>query len=302
MGTHRIALYSTLYPQVLRFVPAWRDSLAQQTDSTFDLWLGIDGIPEDVLRQTSLDRCPVQYVMGSDQEDGISVRERAMDQIAARYEAVIFVDSDDLLLPTRVEAARAALENSDVAACALEIVGADAEPLGLRFGAGCGRGDWSPFLPRHNIFGLSNTAYRTEVLARCLPLPPGCKLVDWYLATRAWSLGARLAFDDVPRMCYRQYPGNIAPVVPPFSTEVVLSATRRVLHHYQTVLPTFTAVSSTCRRAIEGAQADVRRFWNVICGSQSLLLRYTTELNRLRPVYVWWWAVANESLADLWRI
>ena len=70
--------------------------------------------------------------------------------------------------------------------------------------------------PRNNVFGLSNSAFRSDLLRRCLPIPADAVLVDWFLATRAWLMGARMAFDPEVEMDYRQYGGNMARVGPPF--------------------------------------------------------------------------------------
>ena len=60
-------------------------------------------------------------------------------------------------------------------------------------------------LVRNNVMGLSNTAYRSDLLRRCLPIPTEAELMDWLLAVRSLALGARLQFDPEPRMWYRQY-------------------------------------------------------------------------------------------------
>jgi hypothetical protein len=71
-------------------------------------------------------------------------------------------------------------------------------------------------MPLRNAFGLSNTAYRCDLLRRCLPIPASAWAVDWFLATRAWLLGATIEADPVVRMDYRQHGANMASVRPPF--------------------------------------------------------------------------------------
>lgn len=40
----RLGLYTTLYPEVLRFFDAWCESVRQQTDADFDIWIGSDQV------------------------------------------------------------------------------------------------------------------------------------------------------------------------------------------------------------------------------------------------------------------
>ena len=163
------------------------------------------------------------------------MREQALTRIADRYEAVILVDSDDLLHPDRVAAARASLDDADVAACGLRLVDETGQPLGLSL-ATPGEGESEYALPRTNVFGLSNTAYRSDVLRACLPIPAAAALVDWYLVTMAWLQGARLAFDPTPRMDYRQHGANMARIRSPFTAERVRADTALVREHFRLVL------------------------------------------------------------------
>ena len=98
------------------------------------------------------------------------------------------------------------------------------------------RGRPNPTLPRTNAFGLSNTAYRSDVLRACLPIPAAAALVDWYLITMAWLQGARLAFDPTPRMDYRQHGANMARIRSPFTAERVRADTALVREHFRLVL------------------------------------------------------------------
>ena len=90
--------------------------------------------------------------------------------------------------------------------------------------------------PRNNVFGFSNSAFRSDLLKRCLPIPRDAVLVDWFLATRAWLLGAKMSFDRVPRMDYRQHSANTARVRFPFSGDQVVSDTALVQRHFELLL------------------------------------------------------------------
>lgn len=294
------AVYTTVYPAARPFLRHWYESVCQQSDCDFDLWIGADGITADEVSACLGEEPSAHWVLSGLGESGASLRLRAMELIIERYDAVIFVDSDDALINSRVASARQALLTHDVAGCALRVIDDAGRETGLVFGPEDG---WSPaqLLSRHNVFGLSNTAYRASVLRRCLPFPRKCTLVDWFLATRAWMEGADLYFDRVPRMLYRQHENNTARVIPPFQASDIRRATRRVLEHFDFILPLAAHRSGGFGQSLEDACRDITVFERTVCASPSLLADYTRALNRLQPRFVWWWAVANPQLEHLWK-
>jgi hypothetical protein len=291
----RLAVYTTWYPGIEPFLPAFVRSLAGQSDADFDLWIGLDGMRRDDAA-AALGGREATFVEAPPGASNAEVRQEPIQRIVAGYDAVVFVDSDDVLHPSRVEAARRALEGCDVYGCAQTIIDGDGDDAGIVFGPG-ETDDAVALLPRYNVFGLSNTAYRTDVLARCLPLPRGCVLIDWQLATRAWLLDASLAFDPTPRMSYRQYGANTARVLPPFTEDDVRAAAARVVGHYRS-LP---AAPASGRPELEEARERAESFGNFATASPASLTRYVKALNALTPRFVWWWSVANPQLEEIWR-
>lgn len=298
MRSERLAVYTTMYPGVEPFLPAWRASVAEQTDSAFDLWVGLDLLTPDAVAAAAGATIEARWVQGTQGDTPARIRTAALAMLAERYDAVVLVDSDDVLHPTRVAAARAALQAADVAACALAIGDAEARDLGLRFGPP--NGDACAMLSRYNVFGLSNSAYRSDVLRACLPVHDDCLLFDWLLATRARAIGATMTFDPVPRMTYRQHGANIAGVVPPYSAAYVLRACSLVLAHYEFALDPEWPMSPAWRAELEGARQTARRFATAVTESSGRLERYVAALNTLDPVYVWWWPIAHPALEELW--
>ena len=232
-----------LSPFTRRFIPALRliwwigtSSLRQQTDQEFQLWIGLDKLAKRIQSRSVLGPdLKANWVVAPAGATPAQIRQKALASIVETCSGVVLVDSDDLLHPSRVAAARAALQNSELAGCALCLIDQQGNDLDLTF-------DLPPQLepddvfPRNNVFGFSNSAFRSDLLRRCLPIPATAVLVDWFLATRAWLLGARLTFDHVPRMDYRQHPTNTARVRFPFSPDQVISDTALVRQHFQLVL------------------------------------------------------------------
>jgi hypothetical protein len=301
MTIQRLAVYTTWYPGVEGFLQEWHRSLVRQTDQDFDVWIGVDALDPRERARALGGLQEAHWVFAAPGDTPARIRERAMTQLVEAYPAVVFVDSDDVLLPSRVAAARAALEAHDITACALRIVDEGGHDLGLVFGRP-DEGDWGGFLPRHNVFGLSNSAYRSTVLRHLLPLPADCILIDWLLATRAWVSGRDLSFDPEPRMAYRQYGANVAKVVPPFTATDILRATEAVRSHYRLLLDDASwTIPSPSRSVLASARERFCAFESFVLASPENLARYVGALNRLAPRYVWWWAVANPELESLWK-
>jgi hypothetical protein len=274
--------------------------VATQTDRDFDLWVGIDSLPaEDVAEKMGAKSEAIRFIERM-KGSPAKIRQQALSQLIDDYAAIVFVDSDDLLYPTRVEAARKALERHEVTGCALTIIDERGADLGLSFGQTDGE-TIDSLLPRYNIFGMSNTAYRSDVLRRCLPLGETCEIVDWSLATRAWAGGANMHFDPQPQMAYRQYASNFARVLLPFTPEHVLAATRWVISHYRCLLESERPVNGSFGQVLREAYERAKVFQRAITASFETLVDYVNELNHKPPRYVWWWCVAHPELEYIWR-
>jgi hypothetical protein len=161
----RLALYTTIYPGVERFLSTWYASVFAQTDHDFDLHIGTDRIePREVFSAVG-NEFEAVWVAAPTCSTPAFVRQAGIDCILAsgnRYHGVVFVDCDDVLHATRVESARMQLQHCEIAGCAMEIV-KDDQPTGLLFGQAA-----SVAIPESlatvNVFGMSNTAYRTDAL------------------------------------------------------------------------------------------------------------------------------------------
>jgi hypothetical protein len=300
MPSNKLAVYTTVYPGVQKYLGAWAHSISQQTDSHFDLWIGVDSLDiEEIVKAFGKELHP-NWVLNSRGRSSTQLRITAINELALAYSSIVFVDSDDLLDPSRIEAARSYLENFGVVATALRIINETGNDLGLTFGIDHDR-DIDSLMPRYNVFGLSNTAYRAEVLRCCLPLSDESELLDWQLATRAWIKGASLGFDHTPRMFYRQYGSNSARVLQPFSARYVSMATLKVLDHYRCLVRSREDMPLRFRDQLLVAGNRVEKFFESISRSKETLEKYVESLNRIEPEYVWWWCIAHPELEAIWN-
>lgn len=296
----RLAVFTAVYPGVERYLGDLGRSLRAQSDARFDLWIALDGLTEAAVLE-AIGHDPGAFWVGARPGDTpAQVRQRAWEVLVPEYDAVVMVDADDVLHPTRVAAARRALADADLTACALRLVDADGRDLGAPMVLPPER-EVDDLLPRTNVFGLSNTAYRTALLARCLPIPAAARSVDWYLATRAWLLGATIDLDPVARMDYRQHDANMTVVRPPFDADQVRSDTGRVLDHLALMRGTADAAARPDRiRMLEAAAADVAAFRAHVAEVPAQLRTYVERLNRLPWSPRWWAHVARPELRALW--
>lgn len=297
----KIALCSTFYPGVEPFLRNWYTSVLQQTDRDYQLWIALDGIGVD-RAVTALGKIPdsVVWITAEKGETPAAIRQRLLSQVVEEFDSVVLVDSDDILHPGRIAAARHGLCRSELVGCALRLVDQQGGDLGKELNL---PPQISPnvILPRHNVFGLSNTAWRSSLLKKCLPVPSTAVIVDWFLATRAWLLGASLYFDQSVCMDYRQYASNSTRVCGPFSHEQVIHDTLRVSHHFQLILssPIQGAVASRQERLLQVAE-DVNKFASNVIHDQEKLDLYLVKLDELDLPPLWWSCVAHPSLKYLW--
>jgi hypothetical protein len=295
-----IAVYAAVYPGAVPFLDAWYASVEAQADRDFDLWVSLDGLTEAAVMAQLGNRPEATFVVAELGSTPAQVREQALTRIVDHYPAVVLVDSDDVLHSDRVGAARQCLEGADVAACGLRLVDEAGRPMGMSL-ATPGNGGPESILPRTNAFGLSNTAYRSDMLRACLPIPAEAALVDWYLVTMAWLQGARLAFDPTARMDYRQHGANMARIRSPFTAERVRVDTALVREHFRLVLDNLPPGALTERATqVRQVAADVAAFGERVVEDSASLARYVERLNAAPPPLLWWASVAHPPLRSQW--
>jgi len=252
-----LALCTAIYPGVETYLAGWYDALRRQTDQDYQLWVGLDMVSVETAKKAMNGAPDAIWVPGQKGDSPATIRQRVLTQVVERHDAVVLVDSDDIMHPTRIAAARALLRSSDLAGCALRLIDERGSSLNMTFTLPPNMAPEDAF-PRTNVFGLSNTAFRAEMLRRCLPIPPAAVLVDWYLSTRAWLLGASMAFGETAEMDYRQHPANMARVRAPFDEQQVIEDTERVRQHFRLVRTSALEGADPQRVAeLERAAADV---------------------------------------------
>jgi len=297
-----LLVFTTAYRAGLPFLGAFLAGLARQDDADFELVMALDDVNEDevapYVATAAADLAGrTRLLRDSGHEDPVELRVAVLRGVLPGTQGVVLVDSDDVPLPGRVAAARAALASADVAACAMELLDDAGAPSGGRFEAGA-FASWPELLSGCNVVGFGNAAYRSETLLAALPSEEGVRLLDWLVAVRALAAGARLAFDATPRLGYRLHRGSMAGVRRPFSAEQVQRAVPLVAgHHARLLAPRLPrhALPPTLQALVEAARDDLVAFRAQVVDDPRALRRYVTALNADGRIYRWW-----EWLRD-WR-
>jgi hypothetical protein len=301
VNSSTIAVYTTIYPGVEPYLADWANSVRRQTDRNFELWIGLDSLPRESAQRMIGSDLKAHWVPAPAGSTAAQIRQQALARIVESCEAVVLVDSDDVLHSSRVEAARTALRNFELSGCALRFIDQQGASLGFEFNLPS-RLALEDVFPRNNVFGFSTSSFRCELLKRCMPIPTSAVMADWLLATRAWMLGARLSFDRSVRMDYRQHASNLARLRYPLTREQIVSDTGLVRRHYRLVLAEPRAEFRPERwTEVECLASEVDSFHRNVLGVPEKLDAYIDELNTLTPPLLWWSSVAHPSLSHLWR-
>lgn len=292
----KFALVTAIYPAVTKYLWDFFESLRQQSDQDYELWIGLDGISEkEVLHAAGL-FSNIYSVKAPCKATPAVVRNKVLEQALQNCDTVALVDADDILDKTRVEAAKNSALKYDVTATAMQYVDNEGEKIEGLFDPSFG----DPSLVMDNVFGFSNTTWRSQVLAKLTPVPVDCVLMDWFVSSLALYSGATLGYDRKTRMYYRQHPGNIAASRPPFIPKQIIKATELVLGHYELLIATFANSKIEQIDKIKEAKNFVAHFFKAIT-KQDVLEKYVAELNALPDRHVWWSCVAHPELEEIWK-
>jgi len=299
MKRDRLALYTTIYPGVEKYLRDWFMSVKSQTDKNFDIWIGVDGMSMETIKTAVGEDFDATWIFAERGDSPAQIRSKSLAKIVSKYPSVVLTDSDDVLQPERIELTRSLLDEYEVIACAMRLIDKNCHDLGLVFSMPA---DFSiqDHISRVNLFGLTNSAFRSEILSKCLPIPDDCLLVDWYLISLAIANGAKVGFTNKIMMAYRQYEENVARILPPFSEHELIKATQIITSHYECLNRELPAINTNFSRRIAVAEEHIRLFSKSINGNEKIIHSYLHELNQIPGPFLWWEWVRHPNLENKW--
>jgi len=131
---------------------------------------------------------------------------------ACRGEFVFLADQDDVWLPGKRDALAAALQSGAILALSdATVIDAEGREVERSFMARRGgfRGGFLATLVKNRFLGCA-LAFRRELLADILPIPPQVPMHDMWIGALA-ALRGRVAYIDRPLMQYRRHGANLSP-------------------------------------------------------------------------------------------
>src|SRR6185437_3699771 len=81
MRTDRLALYTTVYPAVERYLGEWYASVLEQSDRDFDLWIGVDAMTLRRVCAAFGAEPTATWIMAEAHDSPTQIRLRAIDRM-----------------------------------------------------------------------------------------------------------------------------------------------------------------------------------------------------------------------------
>lgn len=292
-----VALYTACYPGAEKYLSGWRDSLLCQSDPDFTVCMSLDNVDRNTVLSLVGPNPILNFIETDPGDTPAELRSKALMQLTDQFEILILVDIDDLLLPSRVSSAKKMLKTSELNCCAMIVIDS-IQGKKTHFFYPTTR---STEIVRKNVLGLTNSAWRSDVLKECLPLPSNCVLVDWLFATRAHAKQTKTSYDYTPRMVYRQHSGSITRIIPPFSRSNIIDGCKLTLQHYSIAIEESFERYPLLTRELQLREKEVKEFMFAIQQSNSIMQKYLDALNVLPLGFVWWDYIAHPKLEKIWQ-
>ena len=204
----KIAFLTTIFPMKRQFLIDFFNSLNNQTHDNFDVVVANDGYSnfnEIKLKYGKLNIVELECsnTPAKNREYGINYC------IERKYDILIFGDSDDYFSDNRVELALEALNSNDIVVNDVSLFDNDGTYEDMYISnrlENDSKVDYD-YIKNKNIFGLSNTALKTNILSK-VSFDKDLVAVDWYLYKGLLKNGCKAIFTNKAITYYRQYKDN----------------------------------------------------------------------------------------------
>jgi hypothetical protein len=233
----RTCLVTVLHVGSAPYFDEFLASLNKQTDLDFELLILNDagswrGRPSVAPRMGELPftwRCV--DVTGSI----VEIRKRGLSMLRDAHptDAVVFIDSDDLMAPDRVEICKAGLKPKEVLFNELVLFGEKQTPCALlKHHFVDGQELQLEDVTHSNCLGLSNTALLVEdITPRFQNIPDDTIAFDWAFYAGLLHDGCRARFISGTSTLYRQHAGNSASLVDIDDARILRSVLVKAQHY-----------------------------------------------------------------------
>ncbi|HQS67277.1 MAG TPA: glycosyltransferase [Sulfuricurvum sp.] len=204
----KVAFLTTIFPMNDEFLTACFDSLEKQTFKNFDIIVVNDGYKKfDTITKKYINlniiELPYKNTPSKNREYGIN------NVKMMGYDIVVLGDSDDYFENNRIEKSLELLKTHDIVVNDLSLFddnGVYEQKYISHRIQNLSIIDFD-FILEKNIFGLSNTAIRLN-LVDCINFDPNLIAVDWYLFSLLLLKAKHAIFTNETQTFYRQYSAN----------------------------------------------------------------------------------------------
>ena len=203
-----VVFLTTIFPMKEQFLIDFFNSLSRQTYGKFDVVVVNDGYDNfyDIkikYQNLSIIELPYSDTTVKNREYGINYC------IDNKYDVLIFGDSDDYFSDNRVEESLKYLETFDIVVNDLNLFDKNGmyEEKYISNRLDHGSEVNLDYIQDKNIFGLSNTAIKTNILNE-VKFDKDLVAVDWYFFKRLLKNGCNSIFTNKAITYYRQYDSN----------------------------------------------------------------------------------------------
>ena len=204
----KIAFLTTIFPMKRQFLIDFFNSLNNQTHDNFDVVVVNDGYSnfnEIKLKYGKLNIVELEYsnTPAKNREYGINYC------IERKYDILIFGDSDDYFSNNRVELALEALNSNDIVVNDVSLFDNNGTYEDMYISNRLENDSKVNFnyIKNKNIFGLSNTALKINILSR-VSFDKDLVAVDWHLYKGLLKNGCKAIFTNKAITYYRQHKDN----------------------------------------------------------------------------------------------
>jgi len=201
---------SVIFRANLPFLPAFLDSLQNQTDVDFTLVLFNDGVQD---LESFFENYKLPYMIVEVVGSITQIRENMLCYLKkSGFHYTVFGDTDDFFSDNRVAINREELKKYDIVGNDVWLVNEAGEDLCRKY--------WDDrveelqpisysSLRNCNFLGLGNTAVKNSIIPQQIYFPDDLVALDWYLFSILLKQGATCTFTSDTYINYRQHGNNI---------------------------------------------------------------------------------------------
>ena len=204
----KVAFLTTIFPTEELFLLDFLNSISKQTYKNFDLIIINDGYDnfhniKIKYKNLSIIELPYSSTPAKNREYGINYC------IDKKYNILIFGDSDDYFSNNRVELLLSMLKDNEIVVNDVSLFDDNGvyETMYISNRIDDGSKVSYNYIKNKNIFGLSNTAVRVNILNR-VKFDKDMVAIDWFLYKELLKKGCIAMFTNKAITYYRQHADN----------------------------------------------------------------------------------------------